>query len=144
MKRSATRILKGSNGAMLGPTMAQNTISRTRLSPSKPSGSLAKRRSTRDQVPGTAAGRATGAEISASEGCADTGIQPGNDEVGDRHREREQRHRGQRRALYQGIVAQIGGIDDQLADTGAGEDILGEDRARQQPADRQREQGDGR
>lgn len=130
MKRSVTRILKGSNGAICGPATAQKTTSSTRVSPSRPKGSLQRRRSTRDQVPCRATGATTSAAASASERCTDTGIQPGNDEVGDRHREGEQGNRCERGTLHQRVIAKIGGINDQLADAGASENVLGEDSTR--------------
>src|SRR5882724_10245518 len=124
---------------MEGPKRAQNTTSRTSTKPSSPSGSPPSRRSSRRAKPGAA--RASGEPTAMSEGSADTGVEPGDEKIRDGHGKSEHGNRGQDRALHQGIVADIGGIDDELADARAGKDVLGEDRARKQSADGERQEG---
>src|ERR1041385_7968839 len=107
---------------MDGPNTAQKMTSRTRLNPSSPRGSLRSRRPSMRKNPGP-----TGISVTAtaaSEGRTDTGIQPGDDQGGEGHGERQQPPRRHPRPLHNAHLAEVGGIDDQLADAGPGKNVL--------------------
>src|SRR5882672_1050953 len=108
---------------MEGPKTAQKRTSSTITIPISPKGSLRSRRKTVTRNPG--ASGITSMAAMGSETCADTGIEPGDEEIGDGHGDGEERHGRQHGALHHRVIMHIGGIDDQLADAGAGEDVLG-------------------
>src|SRR6185312_15588289 len=142
MYLSRTLISLGRYGAIQSAKIPQRTTSSTSASPSRPRGSLRRRRSSR--APDMAAADVAVVRRAISESCADTGIEPGHDEIGDERAEGEQGDRREHGTLHDRVVAIARCVDDQFPDARAGEDVLGKDGAREQAADGEREQGDGR
>ena len=73
--------------------------------------------------------------VSDSERFSDTGIKPGYEEVGQQDDEDVEAGGHQHRALHDGKVARHHGVEDELADAGAGKDDLGEDGRGNEPAE---------
>src|SRR5215208_585748 len=53
-----------------------------------------------------------------SEACTDTGLQPGDEQIGDKRRQHIEARGDQHGAAHQGIVARVDGIIDELPDAG--------------------------
>src|SRR5690606_16492710 len=142
-RRAGMSRVLGSWGASQGAKMALGKNSTTSTNPNTPwrlrrnKSHFSRRSRAEDSTMAPAA-------PAMSEGFADTGIEPGDDEVGHEGDDDVQRRRHQYRALDHGEVACVDGIVDQLADAGPGEDDLGEDRAGQQAAEPHADQRDGR
>src|SRR5262245_43734926 len=136
---AGTLILNGSYGVIQSANSPQKTTSATSARPRRPRGSLRMRRSRRapEVVGSTATERPM---MATSDGGADTGIQPGDDEVGHDRRKDVDANGHQHRALQDRVVAQLGAVDDQAANSRADEDALCEHRAREQPPDGERQE----
>src|SRR5262245_33993281 len=117
---------------MMFAKIAVSRIATTSTRPNRPSESDSKRRS--------AEARAGAGAISSKTG-ADTWIEPGNQQIGRERAEREERGGDQHGAARDREIAGDHGIEHQLAGAGPREDDLGEDRAREQVADADAEQG---
>src|SRR5258708_21915400 len=98
----------------------------TRGRPKRPNGSARSRR----HVEPRAAWRGIRSKVGA-----DTGVEPGGDEIGSKGAEREERRRDQHRTTDYRVVARDDGVVDELPGPRAGKDDLGEDGAREQMAD---------
>src|SRR5512132_3346196 len=125
---SGTLISLGRYGAIQSAKTPQKTTSRTSASPSRPRGSLRRRRSSR--APDMAAADAAVVRRAVSESCADTGIEPSHDEICDQCAEGEQGDRREHGTLHDRVVAIARCVDDQFPDARAGEDVFGEHGAR--------------
>src|SRR5690242_11431519 len=99
---------------------AVSRISTTRIRPKRPSGSPSRWRSAEARV---------GAGAVSSKAGADTGIEPGDQQVGGKCAEREERSGHQDRAAHDREIAGDHRVEHQLAGAGPREDDLCEDRA---------------
>src|SRR5215813_8397749 len=114
MNLSTTLILNGPYGTIQSAKTPQNTTTRTRTKPSRPNGSLRRRRSRR--APEIVAADVAVVRTAISESCADTGIEPGDNEIGDQGAEGEQGNGRKHGALDHRVVANVRRVDDELAD----------------------------
>src|SRR5262249_47016270 len=121
--------------AMTSAKTAVRRITSTSAKPKRPSGSASRWRS---------AGARAGAGAVPSKAGADTGIEPGDQEVGGERAEREERGGDQHRAAHYREIAGDDGVEHEFAGAGPREDDLREDRAREQIADPDAEQRHGR
>src|SRR5215470_8744409 len=103
------------------------SITRTSARPKRPSGSASRRRS--------AEGRASDRTVADSKVGADTGIEPGDQQVGGKRAERKERGGDQHGPADHGKIAGDHRIEHQLAGAGSGEDDLREDGAGEQVTD---------
>src|SRR5215213_6951074 len=65
-----------------------------------------------------------------SEACTDTGVQPGDEEIGYKRRQHVEARGDQHGAAHQGIVARVNSIIDELPDAGPCKHDLRENRPR--------------